>query len=95
MTALPEPDPMRNRELIAERLGWPEDGLAACLTLEADFPRWMVYWTKGDLPASPRRGYTARHGQVEVFGETPDELRTALADADAELESRRWPSPWS
>lgn len=95
MTALPEPNPMRNREQLAERLEWPADGLAACIAIEKDFPRWIVYWVKGDLPGSPRRGYTARRGQVEVFGETPDQLRAELAEADAELKSPPWASPWS
>lgn len=86
-----DPDPMRNRELLAERLEWPEGGLPACLALEKDFPRWIVYWVKGDLPAEPRRGYRARYGnRSEVFGATPEELRTALVEADAKLPAARW-----
>lgn len=88
-----EPDPMRNRQIIAERLGWPADGLPACLALEAEFPRWVCYWVKGDLPREPRRGYRAMTTigtrKRELFGETPEQLRAALAAADAEL-----PPPW-
>ena len=96
MTGQPDPDRLRNREVLAERLGWPADGLPACLALEAEFPRWIVSWTKGGLPASPRCGYRARsveavghRARVELFAETPEELRAELVAADAEL-----PPPW-
>lgn len=96
MTGPIKPDRMRNRELIAERFGWPADGLPACLALEEEFPRWIVFWSKGGRGASPKRGYRARsveavghRSRVELFGETPEQLRAALAAADAEL-----PPPW-
>lgn len=84
-----EPDPLHNRRLIAERLGWPDGALDACLALEADFPRWSVYWTKGGLPPDPRRGYRAfarvHWARFDAVAETPEELRERLDEADAQL----------
>lgn len=34
----------RNREVLAERLGWPEGALAACIELEAAVPGFHVAW---------------------------------------------------
>lgn len=72
----------RNRELIAERLGWPDDALIACLAIEQEYPQWAVYWDNGQLPASPGRGYRAfalvRNRSYQAFGETPEQLVEAL-----------------
>lgn len=34
----------RNAELIAERTGWPEGALAACVRLERECPGFRVAW---------------------------------------------------
>jgi len=82
--SLPPVDPEKNRALIAERLGWPDGALEACRKLEAEFPAWMVFWTKGGLPRDPNPGYRAvtwnarRRGYA--YGKTAEELGAALRD---------------
>lgn len=71
-----------NRELIAERLGWPGDALGACLELEQAFPRWAVFWDR----VRGYRAYAIVCGQThQRSAETPDQLRGHLAVADPEL----------
>lgn len=93
MSALPPVDPARNVELIAQRLGWPDGAVQACAALEAEFPRWMVFWSKGGLPVSPEPAYRA---VLQLFGHhsalrapTAEELRTQIAAVDAELPAPR------
>lgn len=89
MSPLPPVDPELNRQLIAERLGWPDGALAECTALEGDYPRWLVFWTKGGLPWTPDAGYRAilnwhRH-RGELYAPTAAELRDVLEAADAEV----------
>jgi hypothetical protein len=92
--SLPPIDEALNLRLIAERLHWPDGAADACLNLEADYPRWTVFWTRGGLPLSPERGYRAfaevRKQRGAAFGETPEALREALAVADAQLPDNSW-----
>lgn len=86
MSELPDFDPERNRDLIAERMEWPDGAVDACRQLEREFPAWTVYWVSGKLPSSPRKGYQAifddhHHRFSRAFGETPEELRENLAAA--------------
>lgn len=88
--SLPPVDPELNRQLIAERLGWPTGALEACLALEAAYPRWIVHWTSGGTPACPDAGYralvqTRRDGRYVAFSVTAEGLRDALAVADPQL----------
>lgn len=100
MTALHPIDddlPRRNRRVLAERQGWPDGALDACLELEQAYPRWAVLWTKGGLPRDPDRGYrayaTVERVLYDVFAETAEVLRERLADADLGLPpEREWPA---
>jgi hypothetical protein len=88
--SLPPVDPELNRQLIAERIGWPAGAIEACTALEADYPRWLVFWTRGDPPARPGPGFraigrTRAAGRVEAFAETAEGLRDALRVADPQL----------
>jgi hypothetical protein len=82
VSALPPVDPALNRRLVAERLGWPDGALDACTALEAEFPAWHVFWTRGGLPRSPERGYRAtcevRHRRTELYAPTAEDLRDQL-----------------
>jgi predicted DNA-binding transcriptional regulator AlpA len=73
----------RNRELIAERVGWPTGAIDVCRRIENDFPGWAVWWS----PANPITGYEHPDGyvaqildagsaddRVSAFGETPQQL---------------------
>lgn len=73
---------LHNRRVIADRLGWPEGALDACLALEEQYPRWGVFWTDGGPLRDSRPGYRAyaiasgrSHG---MSAETPDQLRWLL-----------------
>lgn len=78
---LPPEVVMRNRELIAERCGWPPDALQACLDVEAKRPGWKVWWA----PENRRPGFESPEGYhattgnhwseyQRVFDETPHGL---------------------
>jgi hypothetical protein len=90
------PDLLRhNRRVLAERLGWPEGAVDACAALEAEFPRWMVFWSAGGLPVSPEPAYRA---VLQLFGHhsalrapTAEDLRTQIAAVDAGLPGPEWP----
>lgn len=87
MSPLPPVDRARNRQLIAERLDWPDGALDACIAIENDHPQWAVYWVSGTTVSEPRRGYRAvaqvRWRIARAFGETPEELREAIEGAPA------------
>ncbi|AGL19478.1 hypothetical protein [Actinoplanes sp. N902-109] len=86
-----DPDPERNRELVAQRLGWPDGALNNCRALEAEFPDWSVFWTNGGLPKDQQPGYramtremystslTSCREHLYEYRATLGELRTALA----------------
>ncbi|MEV4708993.1 hypothetical protein [Actinoplanes sp. NPDC049316] len=79
----------RNRQLIAERAGWPDDALPGCLELEAEFPGWVVYWSRGGLPHAPEPGFraftTVGWRKFDAYGETAQALRERLAAAVKDL----------
>lgn len=90
MSELPiEPDPELNRRLVAKRLGWPDGAVEACREIEKEFPRWMVFWTRGGLPIVPEPGYRAKlnqHGwNAELFAPDAETLLGKLAVYDAEI----------
>jgi hypothetical protein len=78
----------RNRELIAERLGWPDGALNECRDLEARYPDYFCWWTSRGYP-DPVPGYGAalRGGQTphSVHGATPEKLAAAI---EADIKSR-------
>ncbi|MFB4314362.1 hypothetical protein [Actinomadura sp. 21ATH] len=57
--SLPPVAPERNREILAERLGWPDGALEACRELEQRHPGWSLWYDIGGLPASPVPRYRA------------------------------------
>lgn len=60
----------RNREILAERMGWPSGTLATCIGLERKHPGWRVDWlgandSKGfERPA----GFVASREDVTLYG---------------------------
>lgn len=83
----------RNRELIAERTGWPEGALAECLAVEGENPGWRVWWATENRAAgfkSPAgfhafhddaRDETGKRIEVRAFGATSAELAIAIRQA--------------
>jgi hypothetical protein len=82
----------RNRELIAERLGWPAGALEAVRQLEAQHPGYSVFWGKGRV-SDPRPGFYAMRGEGfrrrTFYGATAANLSAALA-ADAAQHPAQW-----
>ena len=94
MGPLPPEVQERNRELLAERLHWPDGALAACRELEAAYPDYSAYWGRGWCARQP--GYYASRTDNSrtptLYGATADELGKILA-ADAARQSSR--GPWA
>lgn len=92
VSELPPVDPLRNRAVLASRLGWPDEALALCIISECEFPEWDFFWGRGGLPADPDPGYRAklrRHShRVHLFGETIEVLRAKVAAVQQELPPR-------
>jgi len=76
-----------NQRLIAERTGWPDGTLQACVDLEDRHPDWHVSWmpenaTPGwERPAGfyashPTGGHTVK--KIEAFAPTAAELEPLL-----------------
>jgi hypothetical protein len=93
---------LRNRQLIAERLGWPDGALDACTALEADYPDWAVFWTDrrpADEPGYREPGYRAvllMHGWVcKMQTASIGELRARVAEVDERLPRLEFPTPIS
>jgi hypothetical protein len=95
---LPPIDVERNRELIAERLGWPEGAVEVCREVEARWPDWRVHYDNGRVPGGPGPGYVASLEQSQVWrgyrpkvsAAHPEELETLIRDADAQRPPRPW-----
>lgn len=94
--SLPPVDPELNRELIAERSGWPDGVIDVCRRLEADYPAWILFWTNGGLAVTPHPGYRALLRahliSAELYASTADEMRAQLAAVDPELAQPVWPA---
>ena len=85
---LPPVDPERNRELLAERLGWPDGAVDACRQVEAGHPGWHVWWSQnpwrrdGGVPAGPAYGATHadwHRGEPSLYATAPDGLASLIA----------------
>jgi hypothetical protein len=50
----------RNRELLAERLGWPAGTIEACRSIEARCPGYAAWWSEGDMSTPEGAPYAAR-----------------------------------
>lgn len=72
----------RNREVLAERLNWPEGALEVTRRIEAMNPGTSVWWGIGRL-SDPKPGFYARRGDGHhartYYGETAIDLQNALA----------------
>lgn len=77
----------RNRELVAERTGWPDGALVACLAIEEEYPLWTVYWDLGlkERPPGFRAVVNIRNVAYQCYGKTADELVEQLKVRDLEL----------
>ena len=81
----------RNREIIAERLGWPAGAVSNCRQVEAGRPRWYCWWTP-DLQPGP--GFSPTYGpapanapaaqHVILYARSPGELAGLIRSKDAE-----------
>ena len=89
----------RNREILAERAGWPAGTLEACRDLEHRHPGWHCWWSArpwrrdGDVPDGAAFG-AAPHSRGladSLYATTPDELRHLIEQAEKEL---REMYPW-
>lgn len=71
----------RNREILAERLHWPNGALEVTRHLEVMNPGTSVWWGTGRL-SDPKPGFYARRGHSTrtFYGETAIDLQNALAD---------------
>ncbi|MBT2541975.1 hypothetical protein J7E99_14990 [Streptomyces sp. ISL-44] len=83
MGALPKVDPELNRELIAQRLGWPEGAVEESRAVEAEEPGWQVWYVIGGLPSEPEPGFTARQAEgpysnERLFAASAAELLRAI-----------------
>ncbi|GGL05239.1 hypothetical protein [Mangrovihabitans endophyticus] len=76
----------KNRPILAERLGYPPESVAACEALEDEFPGWTVaYLHENKVPgfAYPAGYHAWRRGRpfggpARLHGATPEELRGIL-----------------
>jgi hypothetical protein len=86
---LPPIDPERNREVIAERLGWPPGAVQACRDLEAHHPGWRVHYDTGGHLHQPDSEYVAQlaepwHGyRPRLSAPDPAGLGARIAEEDA------------
>jgi hypothetical protein len=94
MSALPPVGPelaWRNRQIIAERLGWPAGALAACEAIELAHPAWYPnYCQANTIPGfeAPAGFYASRRrdavrGERTAYGATPEALREAIEAIEA------------
>ena len=83
-----EPDSLRerNREIIAERLGYPPETVEGEREIERRCPGFHAWYSAGDMPgqSGPRYGariQNARYSDPTYYGETPDQV---VAEIQAE-----------
>jgi hypothetical protein len=83
----------RNRELLAERLSWPDGALEACRQLERKHEGYSTWWGKG-WSGDPKPGFYARpteeqRGQT-LYGRTDEDLSVAIASDAVRTRARYW-----
>lgn len=78
VTRLDSADPERNRELLAQRMGWPLGALDECREFEREFTGWYAWWSPahGGYGASPAYGLFIR--QRTHYSPTAEGLRTLV-----------------
>lgn len=81
-----------NQRLIAERTGWPDGALEACIDLEDRHPGWNVSWMGENVTPGWERpaGFYASHPtsghvveKIEAFAATAAELEPLLVEVPA------------
>lgn len=80
----------RNREIVAERLGWPDGALDACRKTEAGAPGWYCWWTPAPWPDPGfRPAYGAALinrrplGDPSLYARTPGELAERIRERES------------
>jgi hypothetical protein len=59
----PGPEPaVRNRRIIAERLGWPAGAVEVCEQMEQESPGWWATWVSGGGLTWKEPGFSATTG---------------------------------
>lgn len=86
-----EIDPERGREILAERLGWPQNAPTVCGHIEKRFPGYYAWWTP--LPY-PDPGFRPAWGAARInrrplsnpnlYARSPAELAELIEAANAE-----------
>lgn len=93
-------DHEKNRQILADRCGWPDGALDACREIEARFPAWHCWWTDspwradGQVPDGPCFGADrVKHARAggALYAVTPDEVAQMIKEAD-ERDGRE--RPW-
>ena len=84
----------RNRELISQRLGWPDGAVDAVRKLESEHDGYLVYWADGVWPFEYGAGFYARRDNGRtypdvLFATTPEEL-----DAILSVDAVKYPPAW-
>lgn len=69
----------RNREIIAQRLGYPDGTVEAEREIERRCPDYCAWFSKGDMPGQPGPRYgarirNARFSDPTYYGTTPNEV---------------------
>jgi hypothetical protein len=90
----------RNRDLLAERLGWPAGALAACRDLERQYPCYRAMWTNGSS-LGPGPGHRTWHDSAASWtrrthvAADPATLAALVADDHAARDHRycHYPEP--
>lgn len=78
---------VHNLNILAARLGWPDEARDECQRIIAEFPGWSAHWYQGDLKP---RGFYANRENLNAYGVTAAELREQIARAIREDEDRKF-----
>jgi hypothetical protein len=71
----------KNLPLLAERLNWPAGALEAVQAVEAEFPRYLAWWSPGGWCGDPGF-YAIRPGDRArtLYAANPGKLTVLIAD---------------
>ena len=85
-----------NRDIVAERLGWPDEAVEACRETEAGAPGWHCWWTPSPWPDP---GFAPAYGAAQIerrpltapnlHARSPDELAELIKAEDARRPAER------
>ena len=74
----------RNRQLIAERIGWPEGAVELCEEIEQAHPDWSVFW----LPENTIEGFERPSGFMARRRDWYGREKTLHAYSDTALRAK-------